>query len=186
MHRILGFFAVATVALTACGGQSGSPAALSGPQVVKTLEAGSISSEWVQWDKKSCSHLPATDHPATWNAVLRKPSKPFKVAHGNNTETGQMGIDIGNMFKEAARLAGIQLIYANYNWPSTTDPVPVAQSIAVKKPDVVVSYQVLGPVDDAVNNRYNSICAPVIKGTVPYKNYPTFGPNDAGQRQADG
>lgn len=165
---------VGSVVVVACGGTTPSTAT-GGSGVVKTVQPGSISTNWVQWDKKSCQYVAVTSHPDTWTATLRKPAQSLKIALGEQGESIGQQTDFNNSVKTAAAAAGIQLVVGNYNNPSTTDPVTQNQAMALQNPQGLISYLTLVNVLPAASAPFEKNCIPIVQVTVPYKNVPVFG-----------
>lgn len=179
--------AMGAVVLSACGssGSSSTPNAPAGNLL--TTEPGSIGSDWVTWDKKACKYVPASSHPASWTAELRKPAKPFKLGFGEQGE-GQVLLDAFNQnMKDDATKVGIPLFVGNYNTlNSSTDVVTQAQAIALRNPDIVVSFNVLTAQLQAVNSLYSAKCIPIIQITAPAPNTIVFGASNSDVGKTEG
>ena len=161
--------------------------ALGAPQAISTVQPGSTSDTWVVWDKLTCSYKPAATHPAKWVAVLRQPLRPMRLGFGEQGE-GQVLLDAFNTgMKAVTQKVGVALLIGNYALPSTTEPVTQAQAIELRGPSVVVSFNVLTAVMQAVNGIYARGCTPVIQVTAPAPNTVLFGASngDVGKAQGD-
>jgi ribose transport system substrate-binding protein len=160
--------------------------AFGAPQTISTIEPGSTSDAWVVWDKLSCTYKPAVKHPDKWVAVLRKPARPMRLGFGEQGE-GQVLLDAFNAsMKAVTAQVGIELIIGNYNLPSTTDAVTQAQAIALRGPSVVVSFNVLTAVMQAVNGNYSRGCVPIIQVTAPAPNTIVFGASNSDVGKTEG
>ncbi|HLN12553.1 MAG TPA: sugar ABC transporter substrate-binding protein [bacterium] len=160
--------------------------ALGAPQVISTVEPGSTSDTWVVWDKLSCSYKPASTHPVKWVAVLRQPLRPMRIGFGEQGE-GQPLLDaFNNGMKAVTQKLGIPLLIGNYALPSTTEPVTQAQAIELRGPSVVISFNVLTAVMQAVNGIYARGCTPVIQVTAPAPNTVVFGASNSDVGKAEG
>lgn len=145
--------------------------------VIHSSPAGTISPEWVRWDSTACKFVTATQHPAKYVAELRK-APGLKLAMGSQSETVAQSRLASDSVRTAAKAAGINLIVGDYNYPSTTDPLVQAQTMALQKPAGLISYMVLTSLIQPINENFAKICAPVMQITVPYENDPTFGLDD--------
>ncbi|MCC7449538.1 MAG: sugar ABC transporter substrate-binding protein [Anaerolineae bacterium] len=158
----------------------------------KTTEPAGIGKTWVQWDKSTCAFKEVTDHPDKWSAVLRKQDKPFKVGYATQSETLSPILTlVDNNIRDNIKATGLTLIYGNNDYPSTTLPVTVAQTIALQKPDVFISFNVLDAIMEAVNKPFKDACIPVIQieatapGTVFFGTDNIISGNLAGSYLAD-
>lgn len=134
------------------------------PGVLKVTEPSGISDTWLQWDKSACEFKEVSDHPDTWSAVLRESDTPYKVGYATQSETLSPILTlVDNNIRDNLTAAGLELIYGNNDYPSTTLPVSVAETIALQKPDIFISFNVLEAIMDAVNKPFRDGCVPVIQ-----------------------
>jgi ribose transport system substrate-binding protein len=167
---------------TAAAPDQGSGTAAPDAKVIRTIEVGSHSDEWVQWDPESCEYVVADEHPDTYVAELRS-TPDLKFALGEQSEALQNAILVNESVMAVAEEAGIDLIRGNYDYPSTTAPVSQGDALALQQPDGLISYLVLATLLDTVNQKFADQCAPVLQVTVPWGDAPVFGLSnpDAGQ-----
>jgi ABC-type sugar transport system substrate-binding protein len=164
----------AAVSTLAASSSTSAGATTSSATHISLKRFGQISKDWVRWDTKSCSYVTATKHPATYWAVLRA-APGLKLAWGSQSETFETSIAASLSVKAAAKKAGINLIFGNYNYPSTSDPLTQAKTMAVQQPQGIISYLVLASLLQPVTAEFQKICAPTLQITVPYLNGPVFG-----------
>ncbi len=144
------------------------------PVILDSITPGSISDEWVIFDEETCGFVETSDHPTEWVAELRS-TPGLKIAFGAQGATVAQQILTNDGVRDVASAAGIELVFGDYNYPSTTDPIDESKAMALQKPAGIISYLVLSTLLEPVNAAYEEICAPIVQITVPYKNSPTFG-----------
>jgi len=149
-----------------------------------TSDPGSIGDKWVKWDKATCSMVPA-DPQSSWQAVLR-PAKGLRVGFGEQNETGGQFTIFNDGVKNAASMAGIELVIANYQSPDAAKAVAGATSIVSRHPDAVISYNVVAAAMPGVMAAFNKECIPVVQITSPAPNAVVFGPNNTDVGKAAG
>lgn len=173
---LAGLFVTAALVTAACGS---SPASSTGSPgtgaVLKSTQPGSIGNTWLIWDKTACKFKSATTHPATWTANLRKPTKPMRVGYGEQGEYTQFLVDMKSNMQDDASKVGIDLTVVNDNYPSTTDAVTLAQSLALRKPDAMISYNAIPSIMSAVVAPFKTNCVPFLQVSLAADGYPVFG-----------
>lgn len=188
---------VGAVLLSACGGgttapatsaaatQAGATTAAATPAALLSTQAGSIGSTWVRWDKAACKYQEAAKPGDTWTAVLRMPSTPFTLGFGTQGEGIALLDALNGAMKATAARVGVPLVYANYNTlNSTTDVITQAQTIALRKPDAVISFNVLTAQIPAVNTLFG--CTPIVQITAPAPNTVVFGASSSDVGKTEG
>ncbi len=165
------------------------PAAAAGgfdSNVLSTAPSNGNSADWVSWDKGSCSFVPATDHPATWSAATRKSTQTFLVGFGAQDTTNEVNITMNKSMTSFAQTAGVDLAFADYKFPSTSEPVSAARSIVVRNPSVVVSNNQVDALLSSVNNIYAKACMPVVQVVTASKGTVLFGPGNGAMGDLEG
>lgn len=149
---------VPAVALTLALGATASHA--DEPIAVKSY--ASHSDDWVAYDKSSCKFVPAKDHPKTYEARLRKAMGPLKLAFIQPLTTGPFMAKWTPGMVKAAEEAGVELRLFDSQYPSTTQPLAVADAVVQYAPDVVLEGTEVDAVLPALMNKYNAACLPVV------------------------
>ena len=189
--------AVVAVLFSACGGGAGAPTASAAatqaaattaaatPAALLSTQAGSIGATWIRWDKASCKYQDAPKGGDTWTAVLRMPTTPFTLGFGTQGEGIALLDALNASMKATAAKVGVPLAYANYNTlNSTTDVITQAQTIALRKPDAVISFNVLTAQIPAVNALFG--CTPIVQITAPAPNTVVFGASSSDVGKTEG
>jgi ribose transport system substrate-binding protein len=159
----------------ACGGQATSTTPTRASTVIETKQAGNVISDWLQWDKKSCTYKTVSQHPSSYSAELRTLGKPMNLGYVATSQSLESEQIANKSVKDAAASAGLNLILGDNNNPSTTDPVPASQGMALKKPDVVLEGLVITSLMDSVLGNFKNACIPAIQRNVPYPGIPWYG-----------
>ena len=148
--------------------------------VVSSVPSNGNSDEWVVWDPESCTYAAAEDHPEEWLAETRAVNGDFVVGFGAQDTTNEVNISMNESMVAAAEAAGVDLAFADYKFPSTSDPVSAARSITVREPAVVVSNNQLDDLLESVNSIYTEACVPVVQVVTAAEGTVLFGPSNAG------
>ncbi|MET3577174.1 ABC-type sugar transport system substrate-binding protein [Mesorhizobium robiniae] len=130
--------------------------------VISATPYASHGDEWVVYDHDSCKFVPAVEHPASYKAVLRKAKKPLKVAFIQPLTTGPFMALWTPGMQKAAEQAAIELRLFDSQYPSTTQPLVVADAVVQYAPDVVLEGTEVDAVLPALMNKYNKACLPVV------------------------
>lgn len=133
------------------------PAAEAGaPRLAGTPE------NWVVWDRASCSFKPATDHPATYEVTPVTDGGGLKIAY--TPETTQLAFDVkqNDGVNAVARRSGVELKLLDNQYPSTTQPINVAKTVAQYKPDVVLSMNVIANLYPQIMKIFDRGCLPTV------------------------
>lgn len=166
--------------------QSGDSTGAPVGDVVVTNTPGGSSTDWVTWNKKTCTFEPATDHPASYTAQVRKPSGELTIGYGEQG-TGNPLLDAMNSgMTSTADKAGIKLAIGNYNYPDKSDALSQAQAIALRNPQAVISFNVDKTILDSLNKNYSDKCIPIVQVTLAAPNTIVFGASDDGVGKAAG
>ena len=168
---------IAILAVSACSGSAtDSSTSSDGTHLgatVSSAKPGSIGDKWVKWDKDACSLVPAPSA-ATWTAVLRK-APNLRIGLGEQTEGEPTADAMSGGVKTAAKKIGASLIVANYLYPDASKAIEGARSIATRKADAVISWNVVASAMDGVMAAYNKACIPVVQITSAAPNAVVFG-----------
>ncbi len=171
-----------TAATTSSPAQSGSlapsdaAASPSGPfgASVAKLEPASVSDEWVTWSKETCRYEPTTDHPSTWTADLRA-ANGLLLGHQEQSEDNELNVAKNKSVKDAAELAGFELLQVNGRYPDKAAMVTAAQNIATRKPVAVIQDQPLADLAEQLNGIYAESCIPFVQLSLASPGAITFG-----------
>lgn len=155
-------------------------------EVISSVPSNGNSDEWVVWDAESCSYVAANDHPEEWAADTRAVTGDFVVGFGAQDTTNEVNISMNDSMTAAAKAAGVDLAFADYKFPSTSDPVSAARSITVREPAVVVSNNQLDDLLESVNSIYKEACVPVVQVVTAAEGTVLFGPSNAGMGELEG
>lgn len=172
--------AAATCALlagSACGSTSTSNASPS--KTISTAVPGAMSADWVKWDPKSCTIVPATaPSGAPWQAVLRE--KPgVRIGYATQSEAvAVVNLANASMLSDTAKVKG-EYVFADYFYPDAAKTIDAAKSITTRKADVVASWNLIVPSMDAVLGIYKTACIPVIQISAKANGAVLFGPNNS-------
>lgn len=146
---------------------------------ISSASPGSASSDWVKWDKSSCSLVAAAAPNAfPWRADL-KPTKGLKIGYGTQAE-GVAVVDLANAsMKSNTESAGGEYLFTNYTYPDAAKLIDGINSIVTRKADVVVSWNLLAPSMDNMMSIYSKACIPVIQVSSKATGAVLFGPDNA-------
>jgi ABC-type sugar transport system substrate-binding protein len=148
---------------------------------VTTYQYAGYSGDWVVYDRTTCKFVPATQNPATYEAKLRQATSPFKFAFPQPLVTGPFMAKWTPSMNQAAAQAGVTLDLYDTQYPSTTQPLAVADAVVQTKPDVVLEGTEVDAVLPAIQAKYDTACIPVVMADMtPQPNQIFFG-----SRQAD-
>jgi ABC-type sugar transport system substrate-binding protein len=164
---------------------SPSAAGLFGEPVV-TLEPASISDEWVVWSTDTCTYEPVADHPDTWVANLRA-ANGLLLGHMEQSEDNELNLLKNASVKDAAALAGFELLQVNGRYPDKAAMVTAAQNIATRDPVAVVQDNPLADLADQLNSIYEEACIPFVQLSLASEGAITFGASneDIGLKQGE-
>lgn len=129
---------------------------------ISTTQYASHSKEWVVYDRSSCKFVPAKDHPEKYEAKLRKAAKPLKFAFIQPLTTGPFMAKWTPGMEKAAADAGVELRLFDSQYPSTTQPLVVADTVVQYAPDVVLEGTEVDAVLPALMKKYDGACLPVV------------------------
>jgi ABC-type sugar transport system substrate-binding protein len=181
------FAAASAVALLAgCSSVAGSSPNAFGKTISTAPSAGN-SSTWVKWDKSSCSFVNSTAaHPKVWTAETRKPTSKFTVGFGAQDTTNEVNTTMNSSMTQSSKDAGVDLAFANYEFPSTSAPASAARSIVTRDPAVIVSNNQVDTLLDSVNNIYKQACIPVVQVVTAAKGTILYGPSNPDMGKLEG
>lgn len=134
----------------------------SADDAIKVQPYASHSDEWVTYDKSTCKFVPATDHPEVYEARLRQAKAPLQLAFIQPVTTGPFMAKWTPGMEEAAKLAGVELRLFDSQYPSTTQPLVVADAVVQYAPDVVLEGTEVDAVLPAIQAKYDAACLPVV------------------------
>ena len=143
-------------------------------ETVVSKEPASVSDDWVKWSTTSCSYEPATDHPATWTANLRK-ATGLLLGHMEQSEDNDLNLAKNNSVKEAAAMADFELLQVNGKYPDKAAFVTAAQNIATRKPAAVIEDNPAADVAPQLNDIYKAACIPFVQLSLATEGAITFG-----------
>lgn len=174
--------------LTACSAEPSADTAddLFTDEVVISAPANGNSDTWVTWDADTCSFIDAEAPEGDWQPDTRKPTGDFLVGYGAQDTTNEVNITMNESMTATAEAAGVELAFGDYKFPSTSDPVSVARTIAVREPAVVVSNNQLDDVLASVNAIYSDACIPVVQVVTAAEGTVLFGPSNSAMGQLEG
>ena len=166
-------FITATLGLTlaaavfASGGQAAarhaSSATLSLSGVGSSVRWGSTSKTWVKYNRSTCKFQTVSNHPKTYVSVLRKASSPYKIAYTPEDQVVPFLLKQNPSVMSEARKAGVQIKLFDNQYPSTTQPLVVADAVVQYKPAVVLSMNVYADLYPKIMTKYNAACLPTIE-----------------------
>jgi ribose transport system substrate-binding protein len=156
-----GVLAVLVVALMAVAAAEAGKVATNAKPIRTTKWAGT-SKTWVVYNKKTCKFVKVKKHPAKYLAVLRKASKPFKVAYTPEDQVVPFLLKQNPSIMKTAKQAGLRIKLFDNQYPSTTQPLVVADAAVLYKPDVVLDMNVYANLYPAIMKKYNAACLPNI------------------------
>ncbi|QJU55285.1 substrate-binding domain-containing protein [Herbiconiux sp. KACC 21604] len=182
--------AVSVLALTGCTSENGEAESGKGPTFAEdafsTAESSGNSEDWVSWDAASCAFQPAEDHPDEWAAAARKPTGDFTVGFAAQDTVNEVNVTMNESMTSFAEDAGVSLAFADYKFPSTSEPVAAARSIVVREPSVVVSNNQVDDLLASVNQVYQEACLPVVQVVTEYDGTVLFGPSNSDMGRLEG
>lgn len=148
----------------------------SGPfgAIVKSLEPNSVSEDWVTWSTTSCSYEPVTDHPDTWTANIRQ-GTGLLLGHLEQSEDNELNLAKNNSVKEAAAIAGMEVLQVNGRYPDTAAMVTAAQNIATRNPIAVIEDQPVADLAEQINGIFEAVCIPFVQLSLASEGAITFG-----------
>lgn len=156
------------------------------PAVLWTVPANGNSDEWVTWDTSACAYAVAADHPDLWVPAPVSSNGELVVGFGAQDTVNEVNITMNASMDRAGSTADVVLAVADYQFPSTSEPISAAQSIVVREPSVVVSNNQLDDVLDSVNEIYVEACIPVVQVVTASAGTVLFGPSNAGMGVLEG
>jgi ribose transport system substrate-binding protein len=130
--------------------------------VVQTLPYVTFHGPWLVWDKSTCRYVTTTKHPATYVAQMRKQSTPLRFVYTAYQTTSSTGALINAGVKSAAVRAGVQFNQLSNNYPSTSDPLTVADQAVTLKADIVLSSSIISTLQPQIQAKYEAACIPMI------------------------
>jgi ribose transport system substrate-binding protein len=148
----------------------------SGPlgATVVSQDPASISKDWVTWSTTSCSYEPAAQHPDTWTANLRA-ANGLLLGHMEQSEDNDLNLAKNASVKEAAQMAGFELLQVNGKYPDKASFVTAAQNIATRKPAAVIEDNPAADVAPQLNDIYKAACIPFVQLSLATEGAITFG-----------
>jgi hypothetical protein len=118
---------------------------------------------WLLWNKEKCAFDETEDHPEIYSGVLRKvDADGLSVVYVTAESTMQVSKTINGSFDKYAELSGIDMKMFDYEFPSKTKPIQVAQQVAAMKPSVVISSLWLPGLYPQVGRTYGDACVPFL------------------------
>ena len=145
---------------------------------ISSASPGSTSSDWVKWDKASCSLVAATAPNAfPWRADLQ-PDKGLRVGYGTQNE-GIAVVDLANAsMKSNVEAIGGDYLFTNFFYPDAAKLIDGTNSLVTRKANVVVSWNLLAPTFDNMMSIYKKACIPVIQVSAKATGAVLFGPDN--------
>lgn len=156
------------------------------PEILWNVPANGNSDEWVTWDSTECAYVPAADHPDLWVPMPVSSNGELVVGFGAQDTVNEVNITMNASMDRAGSVADVVLAIADYQFPSTSEPISAAQSIVVREPAVVISNNQLDDVLDSVNEIYVEACIPVVQVVTASAGTVLFGPSNAGMGVLEG
>ena len=156
------------------------------PEILWSVPANGNSEEWVTWDSSTCAYVSAADHPDLWVPAPVSSNGELVVGFGAQDTVNEVNITMNASMDRAGGAADVVLAIADYQFPSTSEPISAAQSIVVREPSVVVSNNQLDDVLDSVNEIYVEACVPVVQVVTASAGTVLFGPSNAGMGVLEG
>jgi ABC-type sugar transport system substrate-binding protein len=154
--------------------------------VVSQVPSAGNSAEWWLWDATSCSFVPTEEHPEVWEPITRQQDTPLTVGFAAQDTTNAVNITMNESMAKSAAAAGVDLVTADYKFPSTTDPITAAKSLIVRDPAVVISNNQLDTLLEPVNKQYSDACIPVVQVVTAADGTVLFGPSNSGMGELEG
>jgi ribose transport system substrate-binding protein len=108
-------------------------------EVIATPEVASIKEPWVVWNPDTCAYEETSDHPATYDASLRKIDGDFQIGYMHYGDIDTFGIANSKNIEELAKEAGFTINVYNLKYPSETEPLNQAKASALKGDKGVIS-----------------------------------------------
>lgn len=166
-----------TLSLAACSSSGSAKTNASGPsgKVLESLSTDGTPSEWVKWDKSSCSWQ-KTDAPYSGPYVvkLRTAASGYGSVGWTPQDTVSPNLVIANKdWTSAAGKTGVGYFLVNNNYPDTQSPITAANAVVSRKPAVVMSMNVLADLQKSIFEIYKAACIPALAFSVaPPDGYP--------------
>lgn len=142
----------------------------------------------MKWDSSTCSLVTASaPSSGPWVATLR-PAPTAVIGYATQSESVAVVNTANASIKAAVSAIGATYVFADYFYPDAADALAAAQSIATRKANVVISWNLLVPSMPTLMNVYKQICAPVIQISVQQPGTVFFGANnsDIGTKEGAG
>ncbi len=182
----LSLLALALLA-AACGSDDDdSGEAASESAVLWTVPSNGNSDEWVTWNAETCAYETADDHAEIWDPVAVSSNGELVVGFGAQDTVNEVNISMNASMDSAAERADVELAVADFQFPSTTEPISAAQSIVVREPSVIVSNNQLDDVLESVNEIFFDACIPVVQVVTQSPGTVLFGPSNSGMGELQG
>jgi len=156
------------------------------PAVLWTVPANGNSDDWVTWNSDACAWESVADHPDLWEPAAVSSNGELVVGFGAQDTVNEVNITMNASMDSAADRADVDLAVADYQFPSTSEPISAAQSIVVREPSVVVSNNQLDDVLESVNEIFFDACIPVVQVVTQSPDTVLFGPSNAGMGELQG
>jgi ABC-type sugar transport system substrate-binding protein len=153
---------IAAVALLAMMVATVASAGRAGNAPIQTIKHSVIQGPWLVWDKSSCSFKTAPSQASSYTSVLRKAPAGFSLAFTPETTTLPFDLIMNKSVADAAKAAGIPIKVLDTQYPSTSVPINVANTVVQLKPTVVLSGLVVGNLYPAVQAKYFGACLPFV------------------------
>ena len=150
-------------------------------EVIAAPDVSSIKEPWVLWNNETCAYEETTDHPATYEPMLRTIVPPYQIGYMNYGDIDSFGIANTKNITELADQAGFTLNVYNLKYPSETEPLTQARASALKgDKGVITATQVL--FEEQYKILAEEGCIPVVQLYAFGTSVPNFGVNwaDAG------
>lgn len=155
-------------------------------KVVFTAKRGQAYAPWMKWNASSCSYVTVSNHPAAYQSITRKATKPLTLAYAPEDFVVPFVISNTKNIQKIAQLAGIKVKVYNNNYPSQTDPLTAADNIVTTHPDVVLEANVIDTLYPTILKKLKDACLPVVTMYLSEKGYPMMGASWTGAGAAAG
>jgi len=145
------------------------------PTTIATPEQAAAAT-WLVWDEGTCSFVETDDHPDSYQATLRDDGEAdYRFAWTPEDNVFDTLIVANESFRVAAEESDTEVTEFDNQYPSTEEPLIVADQVVQYDPDVVVSMNVLADLNPAIMGKYKDACIPAIAHSVPADGVPFFG-----------
>lgn len=151
-------------------------------RVLLATPMGSTNGQWVKWDPKACTFVPAAaPKSGRYTAYMRRVPNTTVLGLGTQGEGVAIQDALNLGFKQAVATVGAQEVFANYRQSEggAATILEGARAIALRRPNAVSSWAGIQSVLPAMMDVYKGVCTPVVQITFPVEGSISYGADNA-------